>query len=105
MTAVIAVLAFTMAFAAIWFTSEAVKRVDTRNEAMLRPHFRKVNAAIDANHTALRSLQARVDQLEKQVRTLKLHAELPAAIEQEAAAINSGLNDLRQFTPSIRLDG
>lgn len=105
MTAVIAVLAFIMAFAAIWFTSEAVKRIDTRNEAMLRPHFRKINAVIDANHMALQALRARVDQMEKQVRTLKLHAELPAATEQEAAAINSGLNDLRKYTPSIRLDG
>lgn len=105
MTAVIAVLAFTMAFAAIWFTSEAVKRVDTRNEAMLRPYFRKINATIDANHKALRSLQARVDQMEKQIHTLKLQAEVPAAIEQEAAAINSGLDNLRKYTPSIRLDG
>ena len=105
MTAVIGVLAFVMAFGAIWFTSEAVRRVDTRNEAMLRPHFRKINAAIDENHEATRSLQARLAKLEKQVHTLKLNAELPSAVADESAAIQAGLDNLRHFTPTIRLNG
>lgn len=105
MTAVIGVLAFVMAFGAIWFTSEAVRRVDTRNETMLRPHFRKINKAIDENHEAVRSLLARLAKLEKQVHTLKLHAELPSAVMDESVAIQAGLNNLRHFTPTIRLNG
>ena len=105
MTAVIGVLAFVMAFGAIWFTSEAVRRVDTRNDAMLRPHFRKINAAIEKNYQVVQSLQARLEKLEKQVHTLKLNAELPSAVVGESAAIQSGLNNLQHFTPTIRLNG
>ncbi len=104
MTAVIGVLAFVMAFGAIWFTSEAVRRVDTRNDAMLRPHFRKINAAIEKNYQVALSLQARLEKLERQVHTLKLKAELPSAVV-ESAAIQSGLNNLQHFTPTIRLNG
>ena len=105
MTAVIGVLAFVMAFGAIWFTSEAVKRVDTRNDTMLRPHFRKINAAIDENYQAVKSLQDRLAKLEKQVHILRLNAELPSTLAEESAAIRSGLNNLQNFTPTVRLDG
>lgn len=105
MTAVIGVLAFVMAFGAIWFTSEAVKRVDTRNDAMLRPHFRKINAAIDENRDALRSLQDRLAKLEKQVHILRLNAELPSAVAEESAALRSAFGNPQHFTPTIRLDG
>ncbi len=105
MTAVIGVLAFVMAFGAIWFTSEAVRRVDTRNDAMLRPHFRKINAALDENRDAVRALQARLATLEKQVHILKLNAEFPSVVVEESAAIQSGLDNLQHFTPTIRLNG
>ena len=105
MTAVIGVLAFVMAFGAIWFTSEAVKRIDTRNDAMLRPHFRKINAAIDENYQAVKSLQARLAKVEKLVHTLHLNAELPPGVAEESAAIRSGLDRLQNYAPTIRLNG
>ena len=105
MTAVIGVLAFVMAFGAIWFTSEAVKRVDTRNDTMLRPHFRKINAALDENQNAVRTLQARMAKLEKQVHILKLNAEIPPGLAEESAAIRSGLDNLQNYAPTIRLNG
>ena len=45
MIAVISVLSFVLAFGAIWFTSEALKRVDSYNDAKLRPHLLKVQQA------------------------------------------------------------
>ena len=105
MTTVIAVLSFAMAFVAIWFTSEAVKRIDNNSDARLRPYFRKINQALDENRDAARAMQARLDKLEKQVRLLKLAAELPHTVETEAAAVHAGINELQRFTPTVRLNG
>lgn len=105
MTTVIAVLSFAMAFVAIWFTSEAVKRVDNNSDARLRPYFRKIDQALDNNRDAVRSLQARLEKLEKQVRLLKLAAEVPHTVEAETAAVHAGVNELQRFTPTVRLNG
>ncbi|NQU62296.1 MAG: hypothetical protein HQ512_14285 [Rhodospirillales bacterium] len=105
MTAVFSVLSFFMAFGAIWLTSEALRRIDTRNDAMVKPHLRKIYAAVDKNEETLLALKRRMDQVEKQVHTLKLRADLPPEIEQETAVIRSGLNNQERFSPSIRLNG
>ena len=105
MTAVLAILAFAMAFGAIWFTSEALRRVDTRNDAMLKPHLGRIHQLVDKNQETLKSLKKRLDQLEKQVRILKLSAELPSEIERETASLQAGLTDLQRFSPTIRLNG
>lgn len=105
MTTVIAVLSFAMAFVAIWFTSEAVKRVDNNSDARLRPYFGKINKALDDNRDAVRALHARLEKLEKQVHLLKLAAAVPHTVEPEAAAIHAGINELQRFTPNVRLNG
>ena len=105
MTAVLAFLAFIMAFGAIWFTTEVLKRVDTRNDVMLKPHLRKITASVDKNYETLLSLMKRLEQIEKQVKILKLKADLPLEFERETASIQSGLNEINRFTPSIRLNG
>lgn len=105
MTTVIAVLSFAMAFGAIWFTSEAVKRIDNSSDAQLRPYFRKFNRALDEDRDALRALLARLEKLEKQVQLLRLVQEVPQSVEREAADIHAGIDNLQRFTPSIRLNG
>lgn len=105
MTTVIAVLSFIMAFGAIWFTSEALKRVDSYNDARLKPHIGKVYRTIDGVQETLMSLKERMELLEKQVRILKLNAELPPAIERETAVLRADLGKTEQFIPSIRLNG
>ncbi len=105
MTGVLAFLAFAMAFGAIWFTSEALRRVDTRNTAMLKPHLGKIHVLVDENKETIKSLKKRLDQMEKQVRILKLSAELPPEIEREIDSPQSGLTDLQRYTPTIRLNG
>ena len=105
MTTVLAILAFAMAFGAIWFTSEVLKRVDTRNDAMVKPHFHRISESVEENNETLKSLIKRLARLEKQVRIVMLNAELPQEITRETASLKSGLNDLQCFTPTIRLDG
>lgn len=105
MTTVIAVLSFAMAFGAIWFTSEAVKRTDNNHDARLRPYFGKVNKALDENRDAVRVLHARLEKLEKQVHLLKLAHAVPQSVERETAAIHAGIDELQRFTPNVRLNG
>ncbi|MCH7832636.1 MAG: hypothetical protein IIC55_07160 [Proteobacteria bacterium] len=105
MTTVLAVLAFLIAFGSIWFTTEALKRIDAHNDAVLKPHLGKIHALVDANDETLKSLTRRLGQLEKQVHLLKLKADLAPEIERETTAIQSGLNDAQHYIPTVRLNG
>jgi hypothetical protein len=105
MTAVLAVFALIIAFRSMWFTTEALKRIDAHNDAMLKPHLGKIHAVIDANDETLKSLNRRLGQLEKRVHLLKLKADLAPEIERETAAIQSGLNNAELYTPTVRLNG
>lgn len=105
MTAVLAFTAFIMALGAIWFTSEAVARVDTRNDAVLKPYLRKVHESIDQNQQTLLALRVRMEHLESEVRLIKLKADLPAGVERETAAVNSALKDLKRLPRNLRLTG
>ncbi len=105
MIAVIAVLSFIMAFGAIWFTSEALKRVDNYNDARLRPHLTKIHQAVGDVNESLNGLKKRLDLLEKKVHVLKLNADLPPAIEQEISAFHTDIKETPNFNPSIRLNG
>ena len=105
MIAVIAVLSFVMAFGAIWFTTEALKRVDNFNDARLRPHLNKINQAVIGLDDILRTLKGRMELLEKRAHTLQLQADLPPVIQQEASALHADLHKAQQSIPTVRLNG
>ena len=63
MTAVLAVLAFIIAFGSIWFTAEALKSIDAHNDAVLKPHLGKNHAMVDAIDKTLKSFTRRLEQL------------------------------------------
>jgi len=105
MIAVIAVLSFVMAFGAIWFTTEALKRIDNYNDAKLKPHLNKINHAVKGVDDTLRTLRERLEQLESQVHTLKLKADIPPAIEQETSALHTEFQKAQQNIPTVRLNG
>ena len=105
MIAVIAVLSFVMAFGAIWFTTEALKRVDNFNDAKLRPHLTKINQAVKGVNENMRTLKGRMELLEKQVHTLQLKADIPQVIMQKASALHLDLLKAQQNIPTVRLNG
>jgi hypothetical protein len=105
MIAVISVLSFALAFGAIWFTSEALRRVDNYNDAKLKPHLRKIHQIVDGVEESLRTVKGRLEVLESQVRTLKLKADLPPVLEQEASALQASLHQAHHNIPTIRLNG
>jgi len=105
MTTVIAALSFVMAFGAIWFTSESLKRVDNFNSARMKPHMGKVHRAIDEVHSTVLSLKGRMEALEKDVRMLKVKGDLSPIIERDTAALHAELGKVEQFYPSVNLHG
>ena len=105
MIAVIAVLSFVMAFGAIWFITEALKRVDNFNDAKMRPHLTKINQAVKGVNENMRTLNGRMELLEKQVHTLQLKADIPQVIQQEASALHLDLLKAQQNIPTVRLNG
>jgi hypothetical protein len=105
MIAVIAVLSFVMAFGAIWFTTEALKRVDNFNDAKMRPHLTKINQAVKGVNENMRTLNGRMELLEKQVHTLQLKADIPQVIMQKASALHLDLLKAQQNIPTVRLNG
>ena len=105
MIAVISVLSFVLAFGAIWFTSEALKRIDNYNDAKLKPHLRKIHQIVGGVDETMRTLKGRLELLEKQVHILKLKADLPPILEKEATALQANLHQTQQNIPTIRLNG
>ena len=105
MIAVIAVLSFVMAFGAIWFTTEALKRVDNYNDAKLKPHLNKIHLAFRGIDENLRAFKGRMELLEKQIHTLQLKADIPQAIQQEASALHADFHKTQQSFPTVRLNG
>ncbi|MBC8339128.1 MAG: hypothetical protein ISR51_05605 [Rhodospirillales bacterium] len=105
MIAVISVLSFLMAFGAIWFTTEALKRVDNYNDARFRPHLNNIYRSIDETEKTLRGFKERVELLERQVHTLKLKTDHAPALQQEAGTLRADIQKAQQGIPSVRLNG
>ncbi|MBT3305890.1 MAG: hypothetical protein HN377_05340 [Alphaproteobacteria bacterium] len=105
MIAVISVLSFILAFGSIWFTSEALKRVDNYNDAKLKPHLLKINQVVNNADETIRALKGRVELLEKQVHTLKLSASLTQIADKEPSGLQANLQNSNQNISTVRLTG
>lgn len=108
MTTVLAICSLIIAFGALWFTSEVVRRLDNRAHAAMMPHLQKALAAIGHADRAIEGLAKRVQDLDAQVQKLQrasTPAEKPLAqIEREAATIAAALRESQRFTPAEYLD-
>jgi peptidoglycan hydrolase CwlO-like protein len=108
MTTVLAICSLIIAFGALWFTSEVVKRLDNRAHAATMPHLQKALAAVGHAERAIEALARRVQDIETQIQKLQRAApaaEKPLAqIEREAAAIAAALRESQRFTPAEYLD-
>ena len=71
MSMLVAVIAFTMALGALWFTSEAAKRVDTRGKLLVKPHMANFNAALTRAEQQIRDLSQSLERAEREINELK----------------------------------
>jgi hypothetical protein len=102
MTTVIAVCSLILAFGALWFTSEVVKRIDNRTNSVITPQLHKALSAAGRADQAIDGLIKRLQVIEGQIQELKRSDRKPAGlsdIERQAAAITAALRENRRFAP------
>jgi hypothetical protein len=102
MTTVIAVCSLILAFGALWFTSEVVKRIDNRASSVITPQLHRALSAAGRADQAIDGLAKRLQTLEGQIQELKRSERKPALsdIERQAAAITAALRENRRFAPA-----
>ena len=71
MAVVLGVTAFMMALGALWFTSEALKRIDGNAEAALMPRLRGIEGEIAVNAGDIAAMERRLTALERTVGALE----------------------------------
>ena len=71
MALLVGIVAFFMAFAALWFTSEALRRLEARNDAFLSAHHQGIAATLVKNEKVLNTLSKRLEILETEVQAFR----------------------------------
>jgi len=72
MSLFLAVVAFVMAFGALWFTSEIARRLDLRSQAAFKPDLAPVQESLRRAEKQIRDLMNGLDAAEKQIRALNV---------------------------------
>ncbi len=90
---------------ALWFTAEAVRRVDARGEAMVRPYIGDVKRDVEEALRGMRALARRLDGIERDLKWLKAQGANVSGHEAEVAAVHGAMAQMERFQPTISLNG
>lgn len=105
MAVLLGTLALLLALVAVWYTVEAVKRVDFRNEAAVRPFVSDLRRAVNEEAQLLQAVSVRLDAIERDVRLLKLEGIEMTDVEPHVAATRQAVSRVRQYYPTTVLQG
>jgi len=100
MGAVLGSLAFIMAFGSIWLTAEALRRVDSKGDALIKPYVRDIKARLADNRMLLAELDSRLVSIERQVEVLKSDHQGASDLAEQVDVVRYGLDQARSFKPS-----
>jgi len=100
MGTVFAVLSLVIAMISVWFTTEALKRVDIHSDAAIKPHIRDVNAKIREGQSLMNDIDSRLRRIEQQVEVLKIDHRGAQDLEQQTREIRKSVDKARAFVPS-----
>lgn len=70
MSIFLAVVAFFMAFGALWFTSEIARRLDLKNQSALEPHMGPMQDSLRRAERQIRELTLGLEAAEQRIRSL-----------------------------------
>jgi hypothetical protein len=93
-------LGIILSLAAIWMTSEALRRTDGKGEALIRPHVRDIKLRIADNQNLLTQLDNRLVDIERQIGVLKSDRLDTTGLAEQVDAVRYGLDKARSFRPS-----
>jgi len=88
MSIFLAVVAFFMAFGALWFTSEVARRLDRRGRATLKPDLAPMQESLRHAEKQIRELAHGLDAAERQIRALNARS---GVLESDVQASSGGV--------------
>jgi len=101
MAMVFGILGFIMGLTALWFTAEAVRRVDKNGEGLIRPHLRQIRSKIAETNTRISRLESRLENTEARMLSMFLEERKARDLAAQTGAIREGLADVRRnFRPT-----
>jgi hypothetical protein len=100
MGTVLGVLAFFMALGAIWFTTEALKRMDVYGTALVTPFVKQMELSLSEARAQTLVLDQRLIELERKVGILRMEHRAAPQIPGDTKAIGQGIDEAQRFTPT-----
>ena len=101
MGAVLGMLGFVMGLASIWFTVEAVRRVDKAGEGLIRPHLRGLRSKIAETNARISRLETRLEQTEAKMLSLFIEERKARDLMAQTESIRRGISETREnFQPT-----
>ncbi|MGJ3258912.1 MAG: hypothetical protein ACFE0S_04850 [Rhodospirillales bacterium] len=73
MSIFLAIVAFFMAFGALWFTSEIARRLDLRNRAAFQPQLAPLHDSLRRAERQIRDLALGLEAAERQIQAMNMH--------------------------------
>ena len=104
-TFIFAGFALFAALAALWFTAEAVKRVDGQGAAMVKPHIGDLRRDLDEALDGVRTIGRRLDAIERDLKWLKARGADVADDDRQAIAARAAAAGRAGYRPSFTLNG
>lgn len=95
------VIGFIMSLVAIWFTTEAIRRVDKSGEGLIRPHLRAIKSKIGETNARISRLETRLENIEARMMSMFLEERKARDLTAQTEAIRKGVSEVRRnFQPT-----
>jgi len=95
MGAVLGTLGFVMGLASIWFTVEAIKRIDGHGDGMIRPHLKTFKMRMAQTNARIGDLEARLTRIEDKMVATRMESRAARDLAEETRVIRHGLQQSR----------
>ena len=96
---VIGVFALVVALVGVWLATEAAKKVESKNEELVKIHISGVKKGLRESNKAIKGLSERLMILEKEIQVLNKAGEAVPALKGEMEKLRSELSALDSSIP------
>jgi len=93
------------ALGALWYTAEALRRVNARGEAMVKPYMGDMKGDVDQALRGMRAINQRLDAIERDLKWLKAQGANVATEDTQAIAARAAAASRGLAQPSVSLNG
>lgn len=94
--AALGAIAIVISLTALWFAAEALRRLDTRGDGMIRPHLRSLKVRLSETNARISDLEARLAQAENRLTATRMESRAARDLAEETRSIRHGLQRFRK---------